>query len=316
MKTVRISLALCGMSMALAGAGCHTSGKHDACGRQVTPGCGTTVVEPGCKSTHASSGLGGCFGKDKGCLSHDKGCKETGCAPACNASPCCPSDGVCTKPVCSGCGTACGGTCGVVCNESLNTNLGVSIKQQMHVGEAQIDEDKMQKILDARKRTREENERRYNEYCAAQENYVNLQREKQLRNYIDTLYGSANCAGVGPGRAPICCLPAPPICPELPPPPACTPLRPAEIPMMIPVTLEVGVAKSRMCDPNVERTCMPACPKTPCAVPSRACAPSASPAPAAPAAIPPAPLGRRAGQAPVITPASGDTYIQQRSSVR
>ena len=299
MRGFRVALALCGLTLALVGAGCQCCDKHnDPCARQ------------GGVARHKSHGgfLDGCCLDNKKQACGQPECKDDGCCLF--GGSCCTSKSECgqEKGCCNICKGGCNGRCNGVCNggpcgcvkyaESTMTNLGVGVRQKMNVGEIQVDECKLERILDSRKRQRAEEQRCYDEYVRAQEQFYRNQREQQLRSYIDSLSVAGDCC-----RPANCCPPAIHCC-ELPPPPPEMPLRPAEIPMMIPVTLEVGVEGTCLGQPSVCRVPLPpAPPKRPCCPPRYPTCPPCATQPMVPSAMPPAPMTGIQSQ-PYRTPAA------------
>lgn len=370
MRRIRLALALCGLSLMLAGAGCQSLHHKDCCDTKAKSpfkGFGhgkdkcVAPCDTACAPRHASlfggkkgncceAGCGdsckggGLFAKDKCGECCEKGCNgkcgksshfwlfgknsccENGCKDKCD-SGCdkCDSGHQCFlfgKDKCNGCETckACKGQCKGQCNGKCNgpcgpcgctqyqnqlvSEMGLGVAQTMVFGEIQVDEFKLERILESRRRQREEEQRVYNEYVHAQEQFYREQRERQLRQYVDTLAVAGNCSG--PAMADPAC--APPYCPTacpLPPPPPCLPLRPAEIPLVIPVTLEVGLENTCISQPCVRQIPLPPACKRPCppACPPAACPTPPTAVPANPGTLPPAPLGKTGGR-PAITPAS------------
>lgn len=161
------------------------------------------------------------------------------------------------KVVCEGCDDDCCEECedeaqcglqGCV-DEQLRSKLSLDMEQQICFGALQVDMGKLEKLVDARKEQYEEEQKLYDEYVNAQKDHWRAERERQLREYIDSIPSESSCCGPK-----VSC--APPVCPKfsLPsPPPRCI-VGAAEIPFVVPVTLKVGLDQVEINKPHVRRT--------------------------------------------------------------
>lgn len=163
--------------------------------------------------------------------------------------------------------------------ESVRTQLGLDLDQRVKIGQLQVNTTDLQKMLAERERDHAERMRHYNQLKSEQQ-------RAQLENWKRAQMGTCTCehpscdapadqsceAPAGMPQAPACCRHCGlPVCPpgslpqygndcagnrpfrEAPMRPLQQPLTAAEIPMMLPVTIEVGMTNSRIDKSTVRR---------------------------------------------------------------
>lgn len=284
MKNLPVKLAVWGLSVALFGAAASAGQAADQCVYQsgMSPACHQTACK-GAKS-------GGLFGWLKG----------RGCNDGCDANACHACKGKCQGQCNGRCNGPYGGCCCTPHIDTLNTNVGIGLQQQLRVGEIQVDECKLEQILAARRHQRALEQQLYGQYLQAQDQFYAQQCQRQLQHYVNSLGIAGDCSRP---YDPCAALPPPLAC-ELPPPPPCTPLRPTEIPLVIPVTLQLGVENTCLEQPCVRQIPLPPACKQPCS-PCPTGYPTVPPAmvPAQPATPPPSPVGSRVQPGSRIAPA-------------
>lgn len=156
-------------------------------------------------------------------------------------------------------------------DESIRTNLGLDLDQRLSVGQVQVNMDELRSLLTERDRLHAEQMEVYN---ALRDN----QRKAQIEQWKPQVNGPTCTCAQPPGflcPSPTCDAPHPCACcqqcglpmrPQLssdcagmrpfregPMKPIQQPLSPAEIPLMVPVKLELGVTNSYVNDSRVRR---------------------------------------------------------------
>ncbi len=136
-------------------------------------------------------------------------------------------------------------------DESLQSRVSLDMGQRLRFGELQVDHEKLEKLIVSRKKQLVEEKRTYDEFIRLQEDYYRQEREKQLRVFVDSLESLAASSSNG-GQLEPQVLPPPPKFQPPPPAPKLA-IRAAEIPFVVPVTLEVSLGNSAMGRPRIRQ---------------------------------------------------------------